>query len=156
MPKIDMKNLPETSGSGYPAPYNEGFERRHNQRLGAAAGLTQFGANHVRLEPGAMSSQRHWHEEQDEFLVVTAGELTLVDDNGETPLVPGDCCAFPKGDGNGHHIINKSDADGCFVVVGTHTATETGWYSDIDMKVTAEHGAFTFTRKDGSPIEGDK
>lgn len=152
MPKIDISKLPTRAGSGYPAPHDEGFERRHTTALGDPSGLTQFGVNLVRLEPGARSSLRHWHEEQDEFLVVTEGQLTLVDDAGDTPLSPGDCCAFPKGDPNGHHIVNESKTAGAFVVVGTRTPTERGWYSDVDMKVVFENGTFTFTRQDGSEV----
>lgn len=156
MPKINIEDLPTRSGSGYPSPHNEGFETRHTTALGDPAGLTQFGVNLVRLQPGGRSSLRHWHEEQDEFLVVTEGTLTLVDDAGETQLDQGACAAFPAGDPNGHHIVNRSDREGSFVVVGTRTATETAWYSDLDMKVTAKQGEMTFTRKDGSPLEGDR
>ncbi len=152
MPKIDLTTLPERTGSGYPAPHNAGFDGRSQWRLGNAAGLTQFGVNRVVLQPGAMSSLRHWHEKQDEFLVVTEGTPTLIDDHGETPLAPGDCCAFPAGDANGHHLVNRSDAPAAFIVVGTRTDTETGWYSDIDMKVEARDGEMTFTRRDGSAV----
>ena len=153
MPKIDIAALPSKSGSGYPSPYDRQFDGRHQTRLGDAAGLTQFGVNLVRLDPGAMSSLRHWHERQDEFLVVTEGALTLRDNHGDTALLPGDCAAFPAGDANGHHIMNLSDAPGAFIVMGTRTATETGWYSDVDMKVVIENGQFNFTRRDGSPLD---
>ena len=152
MPKIDIASLPSRSGSGYPAPHNEGFDSRRTTALGDPAGLTQFGVNLVTLDPGGQSSLRHWHETQDEFLVVTEGSLTLVDDQGATLLQPGDCCAFPAGDRNGHHIVNHSNAPGSFVVVGTRTKSERGWYSDIDMRVEFEDGQFNFTRKDGSPV----
>lgn len=152
MPKIDLTHLAFKTGSSYPAPYADQMNGRSQQRIGDAAGLTQFGVNKVLLTPGAKSSLRHWHENQDEFLIVTDGQLTLIDDDGETPLSVGDCCAFPAGDGNGHHIVNLSGADGSFVVVGTRTETETGWYSDIDLKVTAADGQMSFTRKDGSEV----
>lgn len=153
MPKIDMGQVPLKTGSAYPAPHDTAMAGRSQQKLGDAGGLTQFGANLVTLAPGALSSLRHWHEQQDEFLVVTHGALTLVDDTGETPLAPGDCCAFPAGDPNGHHIVNRSDAPGAFVVVGTRTQTETGWYSDIDMKVEAADGQMRFLHRDGTEIE---
>ncbi|MGH1414104.1 MAG: cupin domain-containing protein [Pelagimonas sp.] len=153
MPKIDISNVPFKTGSSYPEKYAAQMEGRSQQSLGDAGGISQFGANLVRLAPNALSSLRHWHEQQDEFLIVTEGHLVLVDDTGETPLSVGDCCAFPAGDGNGHHIVNKSESDGAFLVVGTRTATETGWYSDIDMKVEAADGKMTFTRKDGSPVD---
>lgn len=152
MPKIDMDALPWTTGSSYPAGFADKIGDRRQKRLGEPYGLTQFGANLVRLGPRAMSSLRHWHERQDEFLVVVEGFLVLVDDTGESALVPGDCCAFPAGDANGHHIVNRSDRDGAFVVVGTRTQHETGWYSDLDLKVTLRNGTMSFSRRDGSPL----
>lgn len=152
MPRID--SLPVRTGSSYPAPHDGAMAGRSQVRLGDPAGLTQFGANLVRLAPGAMSSLRHWHEEQDEFLVVTEGALTLVEDDGETRLRPGDCCAFPKGVANGHHVVNRSDAPGAFVVVGTRTETETGWYSGLDLKVVVDAAGMRFTRLDGSDPTG--
>lgn len=41
----------------------------------------------MRLPPGGWSSQRHWHSDEDEFVYVLAGELTLIEDRGER------CCA---------------------------------------------------------------
>ena len=152
MPKIDLSSLPVKTGSGYPGSLAKQVGERSQIGLSEPGGLTQFGANIVTLAPGALSSLRHWHENQDEFLMVTSGALTLVDDYGDTPLLPGDCAAFPAGDPNGHHIVNKSDRDGAFLVIGTHTATEIGHYSDIDMKVTVCDGTFDFTRRDGTPM----
>jgi len=153
MPKIDLAKVPTKSGSNYPGALAALVGERTQQRLGDASGLSQFGVNIVTLQPDALSSLRHWHEEQDEFLIVLSGELTLVDDSGDTTLLPGDCASFPAGDANGHSVVNKSDKAGSFLVVGTRTDTETAWYSDMDMKVTAKNGAFTFTRKNGTPLE---
>lgn len=153
MPKLDITKIPARTGSSYPEPYNSQMQGRSQKALGDAGGLSQFGVNLVHLDPGAQSALRHWHEEQDEFLMVTAGELTLVDDTGETALAVGDCCAFPAGDANGHHVVNKGTAPGSFLVVGTRTPNEIGWYSDIDMKVTVTPKQFAFTRKDGTLLE---
>lgn len=153
MPKIDISALPVKTGSGYPGHRAALVGDRSQVSLGDPSGLTQFGANLVTLGPGAWSSLRHWHEKQDEFLVVTQGVCTLIDETGETELHPGDCAAFPAGDPNGHHLVNKSEAPASFVVVGTRTETEVGYYSDEDMMVTVDNGAFTFTRKDGSELD---
>lgn len=153
MPKLDLSAIPARTGSSYPEPYNSQMQGRSQQALGDAGGLSQFGVNLVKLAPGAQSALRHWHEKQDEFLMVTEGMLTLVDDTGETALAVGDCCSFPAGDANGHHLVNKSDAPGAFLVVGTRTDSEIGWYSDVDMKVTVTPEDFAFTRQDGSPLE---
>jgi uncharacterized cupin superfamily protein len=155
MPEIDIDSVELRNGSSYPADVAGPVDSRQQKWLGDAVGITQFGANLVILQPGALSSLRHWHEKQDEFMVVTMGTCTLIDDHGETTLNLGDCAAFPAGDPNGHHIVNKTDAEARFVVVGTRTPTEICRYSDMDMMVTDTETSSTFTRKDGSPYEGE-
>ena len=155
MPKLDLSKVPVKTGSGYPGSLATKVGARTQQPVGAAGGLSQFGANIVTLPAGALSSLRHWHEQQDEILIVLSGELTLVDDTGEAALKAGDVCTFPAGESNGHQIINKSAQDGSFFVVGTHTEAETAWYSDIDVMVTVAKGRFDFTCKDGSPLPED-
>ena len=152
MPKVDQSNVPVRTGSIYPAPYDTEMAGRSVLRVGDAGGLTQFGANIVILEPGAKSSLRHWHEEQDEFVVMLEGECTLVEDDGKTPMRPGDCATFKAGDANGHHFVNQTDAEARFLVVGTRTPTETAHYSDLDLMVKIDANGFEFTRKDGSPL----
>ena len=110
MGKIDPATVPVKTGSIYPAPYAAMMAGRSSQRLGEAGGLTQFGVNLVTLEAGAMSSLRHWHREEDEFVMITEGECTLVQDAGETLMRAGDCAAFPAGVPDGHHFINRSAA----------------------------------------------
>ncbi|GAA6206948.1 cupin domain-containing protein [Cognatishimia sp. WU-CL00825] len=156
MPKIDLDKIEPRLGSGYPGKLGDEMGGRSSKRISDVAGITQFGANITILQPGAKSSLRHWHENQDEFMVVLQGVCTLVDDHGETELQLGDCAAFPAGDANGHCVVNTSDTEARFLIIGTRTATEVAWYSDIDMKVTVNDGVYDFTRKDGSPFSGDK
>ncbi len=152
MSKIDLDSIPVRTGSVYPAPYAALMAGRRSLRLGDAGGLTQFGANLVILEPGAMSSLRHWHEVEDEFVMVMDGEVVLVEDGGETPMRSGDCAAFPAGRANGHHFVNRLDREARFLVVGTRSAREVAHYSDVDMKVELDGGKAVFTRRDGSPL----
>ena len=156
MPKVNLSKIAARGGSVYPAPYDKEMEGRTSLRVGDAGGLTQFGANIVILAPGAKSSLRHWHEQQDEFVMVVSGTCTLIDDDGAHDMTAGDCATFPAGDANGHHFVNRTEEEARFLVIGTRTRTETGWYSDIDLKVTMDAGGFTFTRKDGTPVEGDE
>lgn len=155
MPKIDLDSIEPRSGTIYPEIHHKEMEGRTSLRFSDAAGLTQFGANITILEPGAKSSLRHWHENQDEFVMVISGTATLVDDHGETELSAGECAAFPAGEANGHTIVNQSNGEVRFLAIGTRTPTEVGWYSDLDMKVTIDEGGYAFTRKDGSPYPGD-
>ena len=111
MPVIDdPMQLPERRGTIYPAPYAEGFDRRIKRALTPALGLTQFGVNLTTLEPGAMSSLRHWHAKEDECVYMLEGELVLVTDDGEHVLSPGMAAGFAAGEANGHHLINRSAA----------------------------------------------
>ena len=112
MGKLDLSRIEPRTGSGYPEPYRAAVAGRSSLRLGAAGGLTQFGVNLITLAPGAWSSQRHWHLNEDEFVMVTGGELTLITDDGEEVMRPGDCAAFPAGKPDGHHLVNRGDMAG--------------------------------------------
>lgn len=147
MPKLDLASIPAANRTGYPPPYGEAMARRWYRRLGPAGGLEDFGVSHVTLEPGGISAQRHWHEGEDEFVVMLAGEAVLVEDDGETILGPGDCAAFPKAVANGHHLVNRSESLCVFVAVGRPVVTDCH-YSDIDMHYQA--ATDRYTRKDGS------
>lgn len=148
---IDLSTAPVKTGSIYPPPFDAEMTGRSSIRLGEAGGLTQFGANLVILAPGAKSSLRHWHAAEDEFVMVTEGALTLVQDAGPVEMRPGDCAAFPAGIPDGHHFINRTDREVRFLVVGTKAPRETATYSDVDLRVELENGSATFTRHDGSP-----
>lgn len=157
MPKLDLSQIGIDSGSSYPGKLAETVAGRSAQALGDAGGITQFGVNLVFIEPGSASSLRHYHLKQDEFAMITQGELVLVEDDGEVVMRPGDCAAWPAGQENGHHLVNRSGTRAAFLVVGTRTPSETAVYSDIDMMVTNAPGAENnFTRKDGSPLTADQ
>jgi uncharacterized cupin superfamily protein len=147
MPKINLDELEQTNRTGYPPPFNEPVAGRWQRKIGEAAGLKLLGARHVVLDPGAWSSQRHWHEGEDELLLMTGGRAVLVEDDGETEVGPGDILAWAAGSRNGHHLINRSAEPCTFVCVSAGINTG-GGYSDIDMMWTADDG---FVHKDGTP-----
>lgn len=148
MPKLDLDTIAQTNNTGYPPVYAEAVRERWYRRLAPASGLSDFGVSHVTLKPGAWSSQRHWHEGEDEFVVMLSGEAVLVDDSGKTLLRAGDCASFPKNDGNGHCMINESDQDCVFIAVGRPAETDCH-YPDIDMHLDARIGKQR--HKDGTP-----
>ncbi len=112
----------------------ERFVGMHEGRLGKLVGMTQFGVNHVLLEPGSMSALRHWHEGEDEFIHVLSGNLTLVDDNGEHRLEEGSFVGFPAGCPNAHHLVNASEEPATFLAVGTRKPGEdVVHYPDDDL-----------------------
>jgi uncharacterized cupin superfamily protein len=151
MPKIDVSAMPEVRATGYPPPFDQLVGGRFRKRIGNAGGLTQFGVNLCRLEPGAASSQRHWHDEEDELVYMLQGEAVLVENDGETTLKRGDAAAFKAGVANGHHIVNRSDRDALFLEIGSRRPDERAHYSDIDLQAVVENGATRYLHKDGSP-----
>lgn len=146
MPKVDLEAIEESNRTGYPEPYHEQVAGRWQKRIGPFAGLTALGATRVRLEPGAWSSHRHWHDAEDEMVVMLSGEAVLVEDEGETVLSAGDIAAWPMGSTNGHHLINRSGEPCEFVALSAGDRSD-GGYSDIDMVFTADG---RFCRRDGS------
>jgi len=149
MPKLDLSKIPTLGGTGYPPPHDAAVSGRTSQRLAVAAGLTEFGANRVILAPGAWSSQRHWHSHSDEFLMMLEGEAVLVDDDGEHSLSPGDFAAFKAGDRNGHHLVNRSNQNAVFLVIGSNHPDDSGEYPDIDMKFLPQAQGGGFAKKNG-------
>ena len=152
MPKIDIDKLPRDTATNYPPPHNKAVEGRSRKRLGRAAGLTQFGVNLCTLKPGAASSQRHWHENEDELVYVLSGEVVLCEDGGETVLKAGDSAAWRAGVANGHCLINRSAHDAVFIEVGSRATVERAHYSDIDMMVVRDDAGFRYTKKSGEPF----
>jgi len=149
MPKVDLASVPVRTGSGYPKEHAAPCATRTRQRLGEAGGLRDFGINRMTLPPGGLSSQRHWHSHEDEFVWVLEGELVLVEDGGETPLRAGECAAFPKGSGNGHHLVNRSSQLAVYLEVGSRHPLDLATCSDIDMMSANADGRFV--HKDGRP-----
>jgi uncharacterized cupin superfamily protein len=154
MPKIDIGTVPVIKGTGYPKPFDAISMDRTRRRLGDAGGLTDYGVNLMTLPPQNWSSQRHWHSDEDEFIYILEGEVALIEDGGETILRAGDCAAFPKGTGNGHHMINRSDMTAIYLEVGTRHPTDMITCSDIDMKSSSTDGLFV--HKDGTPYPNSR
>jgi uncharacterized cupin superfamily protein len=153
---IDQSKCPVKTGSIYPKPYASEMAGRSSLRLGEAGGLTQFGANLVILQPGAKSSLRHWHRHEDELVMVTEGEVVLVQDEGETVMRPGDCAAWPAGDTNGHNFLNRTDREARFLVVGTKAPREVATYSDVDLVLELEGRNARFAYRDGTSWTGPR
>jgi uncharacterized cupin superfamily protein len=152
MPKIDIGALRVDTRRGYPPPHDERVAGRSKKRLGDAVGVTQFGVNLTTLKPGSASTLRHWHENEDEFVYVLEGELTLIEDEGETILKPGDAARFKAGVANGHCLVNRSGDDAVFLEIGARAARERAHYSDFDLIAAKDETGVRFSRKDGTPF----
>ena len=149
--RIDPKTVTPVIGTLYPAPFDQPCRARERRKLGDEAGLTQFGVNLLRLPPGTWSSQRHWHEKEDEFVYVLSGEVTLLTDSGEEVLRAGDAAGFKSNNGDGHCLQNRSKADALVLEVGSRMEGEQVWYSDIDMKTNVGGKPTHYAHRDGRP-----
>ena len=147
------RDLPEQVGSDYPAPHDAPCRARSRRALGDAFGLTQFGVNLLELPPGAWSSQRHWHECQDEFVYVLDGEVALVTNAGETVLSAGMVAGFRAGEPDGHHLVNRSAMVARVIEVGTRGGPEVARYPDIAMMIREDANGSAYSTMDGRPIE---
>lgn len=150
---IAASEVEERGGTAYPPPFRAAVAGRFSRRLGDHFGLTQFGANLVRLAPGAASALRHAHSAEDEFVLVLEGAPTLITDAGAQAMGPGMVAGFPAGTGDAHHLVNRTDRDVVFLVVGTRAMDrDVVTYPDDDLRAEpGGGGGRRFTRADGSP-----
>jgi uncharacterized cupin superfamily protein len=134
----------------YPEVFARNFEGREKRPLGDLFALTNFGVNLTRLAPGTISALRHSHSKQDEFVYILEGTATLVTNAGETVMTEGMCAGFKAGNGDAHHLVNRSDADVVYLEVGDRTPGDTGEYPDDDLRAIMVEDGWRFTHKDGS------
>lgn len=139
MPKLDLDRISPAEGSDYPPAFAAAASNRLVRDLSTAAGLGDFVATHVVVPPGGWSSQRHWHEGEDEIVVVLAGEAALVDDTGHHPMRAGEIAVFRKGDGNAHHLQNSGTVP-CVLFAVSLPERSTVHYPDIPMRWSPDGG----------------
>jgi uncharacterized cupin superfamily protein len=156
VPKIDIDNVKTDTFSGYPEAFRRAVGGRERRRLGNAVGLDQFGVNLSRLKPGAASSQRHWHQNEDEFVYVLEGELVLCEDGGETVLRPGDAAGWKAGVPNGHCLVNRTNRDALYLEIGSRAPREVATYPDIDMRAERDDKGMRYVHRDGTPYPGSE
>ena len=147
-PALDPATVAERTGSSYPSPLDLPCRARRKRALGNEVGLTHFGVNLTRLEPGAWSAQRHWHTREDEFVYVLDGELTLVTEGGEQTLRPGLVAGFPAGAPDGHHLVNRTDRPAVYLEVGDRAPGDEVHYPDVDLFIDAK---LVIRHKNGDP-----
>lgn len=142
---------PRAAVSFYPELFAKRMQGRQKRQLGEFFGLRNFGINLTRLAPGSMSSLRHAHTKQDEFVYIVQGHPTLRTNDGSLRLDPGMCVGFPAGTGNAHHLKNETNADVLYLEIGDRTAGDEATYPDDDLRLVRGDGKPKFVRKDGTP-----
>ena len=138
MPRIHIAKIPAQRIASYPKEFAAVISGREKQRIGDAAGLTQFGVNVTRIKAGSASALRHWHEQEDD---------------GETVLKPGAAAGFKAGSGIAHCLINRTQRDAVYLEVGTRAKSERVHYPDVDFLMERDTTGRRYFRKSGEPIE---
>ena len=138
---------PKAKQTNYPEPFASRVAGRLKRPLGDLFGLSNFGVNHTRLAPGAISALRHVHLRQDELVYVLEGRPTLVTDAGELQLEPGMCAGFKAGSGNAHHLNNRTGSDVVLLEIGDRTGGDEVSYPDDDLRAVLVDGAWTYFPK---------
>ncbi|HEX7108000.1 MAG TPA: cupin domain-containing protein [Aestuariivirga sp.] len=149
---VDPKTITPRTATVYPPEFAGAVKGREKRALGDFFGLTQYGVNLTTLAPGSWSAHRHWHENEDEFVFVVEGEITLIDDAGEHLLKPGMCAGFKSGVRNGHHLVNKTNTPVTYLEIGTRAQVERAYYSEADMFFEKDGAKTTVTRRNGAPF----
>jgi uncharacterized cupin superfamily protein len=149
---LDPKTITPRTATVYPQEFAGAVKGREKRALGDFFGITQYGVNLTTLAPGSWSAHRHWHENEDEFVFVVEGEITLIDDTGEHLLKPGMCAGFKSGVRNGHHLVNKTETPVTYLEIGTRAPIERAYYPEADMFFEKDGARTTVTRRNGSPF----
>lgn len=108
----------------------ESFGVSDTVRLSDAGVLSQYDAYVQTLHPGARSSNNHWHENEDEFLYVLSGEVTVTEQGHAEVLTSGDSACWPAGVPRAHHVSNQSSAPSSYLIVGTRVERDVCHYPD--------------------------
>ena len=121
MKRVSLKALDaplRARASGYPEKFRARVEGREKRPLGDLFGLANFGVNLTRLAPGSQSALRHAHARQDEFVYILEGRPTLFTNDGATQLEPGMCAGFKAGNGDAHHLVNRTKEYVVYLEIG--------------------------------------
>lgn len=150
MPKIDIPDWQKHEGGAHPITWADCGPYR-DKSLSKIAGLDKLGARIECLPPGSSSSVRHWHAQEDEFLLMLEGELVLVEDD-ETTLTAGDCAAWKAGVPLAHCLQNRSSSDASYLIVAANSARDVVHYPDQGIAFHRDETGECFTHTDGTPI----
>jgi uncharacterized cupin superfamily protein len=130
------------------------YGARESLHLSEAGGLAQFVAHVHTLQPGSRSSDRHWHEEEVEFLYMLSGEATVIEEDGPHLLRPGDAACWPADAANAHQGVNRSGALYSYLILGSGAVPDVVHYPDRgEILYDFFGGTWRLQRTDGTLIK---
>ena len=103
---------------------------RMTRTLGTAAGLERIGVHLIRLQPGRDSTQFHYHDSDEEFVYILAGQGSARIGESMFAIGPGDFMGFPT-PSPAHSLHNDSTADLVYLVGGERNLADVVHYPAI-------------------------
>ena len=129
-----------------PATEREGFRSRR-AKLGEQAGAEHLGLSVYEIEAGSAPFPLHYHLDNEELLIVVAGEPSLRTPDGERQLTEGEVVSFPVGEAGAHQVVNRTDGPVRVLILSEKNAPE--------IVVRPESGKISaFGRPPGSSGDG--
>ena len=112
---------------------------RMTRTLGQPVGLEHLGVHLVRLEPGFDSTQFHYHDADEEFVLILAGRGKAYIGGDTFAVGPGDFMGFPA-PSPGHGLHNDSAEDLLYLVGGETNPSDVVHYPWIERTMIKSHG----------------
>jgi uncharacterized cupin superfamily protein len=125
-----------------------GFQTR-GASVGRQAGCRALGASVYELPPGEAICPYHWHEANEEMLVVLAGRPRMRTPDGWRQLEPGELVAFTRGSEGAHQVDNRESEMARVLMISEMNGPDVVIYPDSD-KVGVRSPA-----PGSAPVEGE-
>jgi uncharacterized cupin superfamily protein len=137
------------------APYDEGPEghRFGMRHLARELGATLTGLTVYELQPGESTWPYHFELNEEEWLIVIAGELTVRTPDGERVLRAGEVACFAVGAHGAHAVRNHSGAVVRFAMPSSVSPHGDACVYPESGKFKLDGPGFSFRGRLGDPVE---
>jgi uncharacterized cupin superfamily protein len=116
-------------------------------------GAVATGMGIYEIEPGNASWPYHFEVNEEEWLIVIDGELTLRTPQGEAVLRAGDVAAFPAGAAGAHAVRNHTDAPVRYAMPSTNARYGSASVYPDSGKFAIRGRGFSHRGRLGDPVD---
>lgn len=127
--------------------------RALRSRIGRQAGSERIGMSLWEVPPGEAAYPYHYHLTEEELVIVLDGTPSLRTPEGWRELDRGEVVSFPRGEGGGHQLVNRSGEAVRFLAISPQGEPDVVIYPDSGKLGAFERrprggGLFTLFRLD--------
>lgn len=147
---INAFEVVSSTDNPFPKVFHEKMGDSEWRGLSDNFGLSQFGTNIEVIRPSGSSGLKHRHTKSEEFIYILSGELILEYGDEIYPMSAGMCIGFKANEALGHRLINRSNENAKFLVVGSRIEGDKVDYVEDDMQwIVKENGDWVAAKKTG-------